>query len=182
MRQLWHVEPINWIRSVSNFLPNEAKYTLWYTCLIISLDRHMWKSTFVPETIFRRSIRLEQTDRTCWTIQTHSDELNWARRRTFHEVNSISLVRLMKISTFGLGLSVWFILWKVRRLFSLGITWNILNAIFRKRNETQTCQKQRLCRWQRAYSKGTEEVVPACNSFLRSFHSLFHCYSTSTQK
>ena len=122
MRQLWHVEPINWIRSVSNFLPNEAKYTLWYTCLIISLDRHMWKSTFVPETIFRRSIRLEQTDRTCWTIQTHSDELNWARRRTFHEVNSISLVRLMKISTFGLGLSVSFILWKVRRLFSLGIT------------------------------------------------------------
>ena len=85
----------------------------------------MWKSTFVQETIFRRSIHLEQTDRTCWTIQTHSDELNWARRRTFHEVNSISLVRLMKISTFGLGLSVWFILWKVRRLFSLGITWKI---------------------------------------------------------
>ena len=182
MRRLWRVEPINWIRSVRNFLPNEAKYTLWYTCLIISFDRRMWKSTFVPETIFRRSIRLEQTDRTCWTIQTHSDELNWARRRTFHEVNSISLVRLMKMSTFGLGLTVWFILWKVRSLFSLGITWNILNAIFRKRNEAQTCQKQRLCRWQRAYSKGTEEVVPACNSFLRSFHSLFHCYSTSTQK
>ena len=122
MRELWHVEPINWIRSVRNFLTNEAKYTLSYTCLIRSLDRRMWKSTFVPETIFRRFIRLEQTDRTCWKIQTHSDELNWARRRTFHEVNSISLVRLMKISTFGLGLSVWFILWKVRRLFSLGIT------------------------------------------------------------
>ena len=42
----------------------------------------MWRLTFVPETIVRRSIRLEGTDRTSWTIQTHSDELNWARRRT----------------------------------------------------------------------------------------------------
>jgi len=91
MRQLWHVEPINWIRSVRNFLPNEAKYTLSYTCLIISLVLRMWRTTFVPETIFRRSIRLEQTDKTCWTIQTHSDELNWARRRTFHELNSLRL-------------------------------------------------------------------------------------------
>ena len=47
----------------------------------------MWRSTFVPETIFGRPIRLKQTDRTCWTIQTHSDELNWARRRTFHELS-----------------------------------------------------------------------------------------------
>ena len=40
---------------------------------------------------FRRSfIRLKQTDRTCWTIQTHSDELNWARRGTFHKLNSLS--------------------------------------------------------------------------------------------
>ena len=30
------------------------------------------KSTFVPETIFGRSIRLKQTG---WTIQTHSDYL-----------------------------------------------------------------------------------------------------------
>ena len=37
-----------------------------------------------------------------WTTQTHSDELNWARRQTFHELNSLSLVRLMKSSTFGL--------------------------------------------------------------------------------
>ena len=37
-----------------------------------------------------------------WTIQTHSDELNWARRQTFHELNSLSLVPLMKSSTFGL--------------------------------------------------------------------------------
>ena len=65
----------------------------------------MWRSTFVPETIFRRSIRPKQTDRTGWTIWTHSDELNWAGRRTFHQHNSLSLVRLMKSSTFGLGLS-----------------------------------------------------------------------------
>ena len=41
---------------------------------------------FVPETIFRRSVCLKQTDRRCWTIQTHLDELNWARRRTLHEL------------------------------------------------------------------------------------------------
>ena len=34
------------------------------------------RSTFVLETIFRRSLHLKQTDRTCWTIQNHSDELN----------------------------------------------------------------------------------------------------------
>ena len=39
------------------------------------------------------------------TIQTHSDELNWARSRNFHEINSLSLVCLMKSSTFGQGLN-----------------------------------------------------------------------------
>ena len=28
-------------------------------------------------------------DRTCWTIQTHSEDLHSARRRTFHELNSL---------------------------------------------------------------------------------------------
>ena len=56
----------------------------------------MWRSTFVPG---------KQTDRTCWTIQTHSDELKWARRRTFQELSSLTLVPLMKSSTLGLGLS-----------------------------------------------------------------------------
>ena len=65
----------------------------------------MWTSTDLPETIFRCSIRLLQTDTTCWTIQIHSDKLNGARRRTFHELNSLSLFRLMKSSTFGLGLT-----------------------------------------------------------------------------
>ena len=37
--------------------------------------------------------------------QTHPDELNLAWRRTFHERDSLSLVRLMKSSTFGLGLT-----------------------------------------------------------------------------
>ena len=39
-------------------------------------------------------------------IQTHSDEVNQARRRTFHELNSLNLARLVKNSTFGLGLTV----------------------------------------------------------------------------
>ena len=113
---LGHVESINWswITSVTNFLPNEAKYTLPYNFLIyfISLVRRMWRSSFVPEMIFTRSIRLKQTDGTCWarwTIQTHLDELNWDRRRTFYELNSltVSLVHLMKSSTFALGLTVY---------------------------------------------------------------------------
>ena len=68
----------------------------------ISAVRLMWRSTFVPGKRFwsLRFIRLMQTDRTC------SDELNWARRRPFHEFNSLGLVRLMKSSTFGLVLSV----------------------------------------------------------------------------
>ena len=57
----------------------------------------MWRTTFLPETIFSRSIRLKQTDSACWTIQIHLDEHNWARRRIFHEVNLLSLVSLMKI-------------------------------------------------------------------------------------
>ena len=64
----------------------------------ISLVRGMWRSTFFfyLETIFRRSISLKQTNRTCWTIQTHSDELKWARHRTqFHELTPLSLVRLI---------------------------------------------------------------------------------------
>ena len=43
-------------------------------------------------------------DRTYWMIQTHSDEVNLGRRRTFHELNSLNLARLMKSLTFGLGL------------------------------------------------------------------------------
>ena len=52
---------INWAQAAQSikFLPNEAKYTVKI------------------RSIFRRSIRLKQTDRTCWRIQTHSDELNW---------------------------------------------------------------------------------------------------------
>ena len=35
----------------------------------------------------------EYADRTCWTIQTHS-EVSLGRRRTFHELNSLNLARL----------------------------------------------------------------------------------------
>ena len=38
-----------------------------------------------------------------WKERAHSDEVNLGRRRTFHELNSLSLARLMKSSTFGLG-------------------------------------------------------------------------------
>ena len=66
----------------------------------------MYRSTFVPETIFRRSIRLEQTGTTYWKIQTYSDERNWARRRIFHELKSQPLVRLMKSSTLAKALDI----------------------------------------------------------------------------
>ena len=67
----------------------------------------MWRSTFDSE-ILKGSIRLKQTNqtnRTCGTIQAHSDELNWASSRAFHELNSLRLIHLMKSSTFGLGLN-----------------------------------------------------------------------------
>ena len=64
----------------------------------ISLVCRMWRSTFFYlETIFRRSISLKQTNRTCCMSQTHSDELKWARCRTqFHELTS-----LISITKFG---------------------------------------------------------------------------------
>ena len=69
-------------------------YTLLYKFLIYQFSSSH-ERTFVSE-IFRWSWK---------KIETHSDELNWARRRNFHELNSLSLVRLMKWSTtFGLGL------------------------------------------------------------------------------
>ena len=49
--------------------------------------------------IVRQSICLKQTDRTCWTIETHFQmKLNCrARRRTFHELNHSSQRRLIEI-------------------------------------------------------------------------------------
>ena len=63
----------------------------------ITLVRRVWGSTFVLEMIFRRSICLKLTDRMWWTIRTHSEELNWARRQTFYKLNSRS-------SSFGLSI------------------------------------------------------------------------------
>ena len=61
--------------------------------------KFMKQSTFVPQSIFTRfSIKFVRF------IQNESDELNWVQRRTYHELNSLSLVRLMWSSTFDLGL------------------------------------------------------------------------------
>ena len=88
----------------------------------------MWRSTFDSE-ILKRSIRLKQTNRTCGTIQAHSDELNWANSRTFHELNSLRWIHLMKSSTFGLGLNYYKLhlikLYHVNSLYTSLIIWKI---------------------------------------------------------
>ena len=83
------VEPINWITSEKKFSPEQAKRALSYKFYIYQFSLSDMKiDVSHAETILQCSIRPKQTDRTSWTIQTHSDELNRARRRTFHEVNS----------------------------------------------------------------------------------------------
>ena len=47
--------------------------------------------------IFKISVHLKQTDKLIAQL------IIIAKRRTFHELNTLSLVRLMKSSTFGLG-------------------------------------------------------------------------------
>ena len=87
-----------------------------------NIQKYIWHVYLVSILILagvntNRSIHLKQTDRTCWTIETHSDELTWARRGTFHELNSLSLVRLMKSSTFGQGLRFTFMAGSGKRQF-----------------------------------------------------------------
>ena len=60
----------------------------------------MWRSTFVPETILRRKERVGRSR------QTHSHERNWARRRTFHELHSLSLVLSWKVQVRRLDLAL----------------------------------------------------------------------------
>jgi len=89
----------------------------------------VWRSADLPETIFTRSFRLKQTDTTCWTIQIHSDKLNWARRRTFHELNSLSLFRLSKSLKFGLGLTkknLILDIFTLQNFISLSLKWNYI--------------------------------------------------------
>ena len=88
------VEPINWIRSVKKGFPNEAKYTLSYKF-------YFFLVYFVACEDRRFFRRLSSDDISVWSRwiervwdPIHPDELNWARRRTFHELNSLSLVRL----------------------------------------------------------------------------------------
>ena len=61
-------------------------------------------STFVPETNIRCSARLKLTD-SMLDDPNSFRRTNWARHRTFHELNLLSLVRLMKSSMSGLGLN-----------------------------------------------------------------------------
>ena len=66
----------------------------------INLLLLMRRLTFVSETTPTCCTCLKQMDiRTCWSIQTHLDELNCNRRRTYHELNPLSLVCLMKSLT-----------------------------------------------------------------------------------
>ena len=105
------VEPINWIRPKTNF--SSRLY------IIIKIFKFKFSSSHVKiyvcpgDDLQTFLIRLKlSTDRTCWKIQTHSDEPNLAsRRRTFHELNSLSLFRLIivKSSTFDLCLKLAFI-------------------------------------------------------------------------
>ena len=57
-------------------------------------------STFVPETNIRCSARLKLTD-SMLDDPNSFRRTNWARHRTFHELNLLSLVRLMKSSMSG---------------------------------------------------------------------------------
>ena len=47
----------------------------YVTCMYVSACNPCVTRVY-PEMIVRPYIRLKQTDKTCWTIQTHSDELN----------------------------------------------------------------------------------------------------------
>ena len=67
---------------------------------IMHLVRLMKRSTFDPESIFSRSFRLLQTERTSRSIQIHPVELNWDKRRSCHDLNSSELSSSELSSTF----------------------------------------------------------------------------------
>ena len=63
---------------------NEAKYTVSYKFLIYQFSLSHVKIDFCPGDDLQTLYPSEaDADRRCWTIQTYSDELNWARLRTF---------------------------------------------------------------------------------------------------
>ena len=72
-----------------NFPPNKAKYTLSYKFSFFSLVCRIWRSAFVPETIFRRSIRLKLA---CVAdplnlLYTHKDECVGRLQRRLSEAD-----------------------------------------------------------------------------------------------
>ena len=82
----------------------------------------MWRWTFVQDRIFRPWDGLSVWNRRIECVgRSHSDELNWVRRRTFHELNSLSLVRLMKSSMFGVGLSYKVLKYNLMTMFTVVI-------------------------------------------------------------
>ena len=129
----------------------------------------MWRSTFVPETIFRRSIRLKKTDRTCRTIQTHSDELNRARRRNFRELNSLSLARLTKSSTFGVGLKALMVTVLLFFLKDLSKKDSALLKLGRELKDLETVQDK--------LEKKEEELRSERNTVMekKALKMYFHC-------
>ena len=92
-------------RNLISFLPKKAKYTLLYNFLFYWFSSLRVKVDGCPGDDLHSFYPSKQTDTTWWTTQIHSNKLNWTRRGTFHELNSLSLFRLMKSLTFGLGLT-----------------------------------------------------------------------------
>ena len=71
----------------------------------IAFETSFFLVSLIKTPLFTGDVFQCNADRTCWMIQTHSaDEVNLGRRRTFHELNSLYLTRLMKSLTFELGL------------------------------------------------------------------------------
>ena len=87
---------------IKKFSPKQAKRALSYKFYIYQFSLSDMKIDISHgddlQVFYLSKTDGPQTDRS-WTIQTYSDEINRARRRTFHEVNSLSLVRFLKSST-----------------------------------------------------------------------------------
>ena len=84
----------------------------------------------------------EETDRTCWTNQTHSGELNCARRGTFHELNSLSLVPLTKSLTLGLDLRLKIL---IKDIFQLRFRWTLGSHTCVFPSNSNYCNRSDLC-------------------------------------
>ena len=100
--------PSKWILNCNKMLRSRLKHKHVKLQLCIWFD--LWKDRHLtPRRSSDRSSDdlLQQTERSSWTIQIQSDELNWVKRRSYHElINSLNLVRLVWSTTFDPGLSL----------------------------------------------------------------------------